>query len=579
MCQITLNPSSTTVLTSSGGNATSIQISGTVRDCKFIKFTFTQNNIPQSVIAQVNFSTNPASWTAVLNGVFACGTEFKVDAICTDADGVALGNCQPVTFTISVNCPPLPKCCLDYNVVVSQMGGCNANNERQATFTVNYNVTDVTCLPYVLQLDFGDSNSGTNHIVNTLGSGTFTETHYYNANTNGTYNVILSDILHGGCPPKPLQVIIESCMDNNPCCPGIGTPVITFGNCDNNCRREVIITTPFTIGNGVNCRPVVLQWDFGNGINSQAQGFNTAGSNSFIVSQYLDPNANPYTATLNIVSPVNTPPCPPVTIQIPTIPQCTGKIPPCPEIMELTADMGDCDKSGKRKVIITAKIKTFGSSCSLPTEITINYGNGDSNSQSFQGSGIQTVQWTYYYTPSNTPYTIQLLVTTPSNCNNKEIQITVPNCDVIVTPDTPSDPPTICPCCILLIIAVTSYYLSWALGWFTGNLTVLGVNLGAKIGYASSIFAIAIILIIFFCFKRVASCRKCWDCRFWKCMFYALILSLIIIIVIAIIYAIYGTPVLPLLVPFITALLAMITAWLFFNTDRCKNFFNTGKCQ
>jgi len=49
--------------------------------------------------------------------------------------------------------------------------------------------------------------------------------------------------------------------------------------------------------------------------------------------------------------------------------------------------------------------------------------------------------------------------------------------------------------------------------------------------------------------------------------------------VIAIIYAIYGTPVLPLLVPFITALLAMITAWLFFNTDRCKNFFNTGKCQ
>jgi hypothetical protein len=575
MCQI--NFTSATVLASNGTDATSIQVNGTVAACDMVKITFYQNNITQNVIVLVDHSTNPGTWTANLNGIFKCGVLFKIDTICCDSNGNPQTGCTTYTFPITPDCQPPTRCCIQGNVTFV-INGCNTSNERLVTFTVNYNAVYQACLPYLLQLDFGDGNFGSAHYINSTGTGTYTDTHNYNASSDTTYNVILTDSLHTGCPLITESVNIISCINNSPCCPQIGNPVITFGNCDNNCNREVIITTPITIGNQANCIPVVVEWDFGGGVTSNAQSFNTAGANSYVVHQYFNPDAASVTATLNIITPAN---CPSRTIQIQNIPDCNTQMPPCPEILDLTADLGDCDADGKRKVNITAKIKTYGSSCSYPTEFSINYGNGDFNTDAIQGSGVQTLQWTYYYAPSNTPYIIQLLITTPPSCTNKSISITVPDCDIIIDPTTTTKP-TLCPCCILLMLLVMSYFILWAFGLYQGDFAITlpsgTVNLGSGLGWASLLYIFLTWLVIQFCFKRVESCKKCWDCRFWKCLFYAALISAVIILILFIL-SLFGILEVPEWIPSIlSAVGVMILASAFMNSDRCKQFFNTGVC-
>jgi hypothetical protein len=574
MCQIIFT--SATVLASTGTDATSVQVKGTVAACDLVKITFYQNNIPQNVIMQVDHSTNPGTWTVNLNGVFKCGDTFKVDAICCNSNGTPQSGCTTYTFPVTPQCPPPARCCIQADITFVP-GNCDANNERQVTFTVNYNANYPSCLPYVLQLDFGDGNFASQYI-NSSGTGTWTVTHNYNAPSDSTYNVVLTDLAHSDCPGITTSVNIKSCVDNTPCCPVLGVPVVSFGNCDNNCNREIIITTPITIGSRANCLPVVVEWDFGGGVTSSAQSFPNAGINSYVINQYFNPANVPITATLNIINPLN---CPSKTIQIQNIPACNSQMPPCPDILELTADTGDCDSSGRRKVIITAKVKTYGSPCSYPAEFTINYGNGDFNSESIQGSGIQTMQWTYYYTPSGTPYTIQLLITTPPGCSSKAITLTVPNCDIVIDP-TDTTKPTLCPCCIILMILVMSYFILWAFGLYQGDFTITLpsgiVNLGSGLGWTSLLYLLLTWLIIQFCFKRVESCKKCWDCRFWKCLFFAALISAIIILILFIISLFSGLEVPEWIPSILSAVGVLILASAFMSSDRCKQFFDTGVC-
>lgn len=218
------------------------------------------------------------------------------------------------------------------------------------------------------------------------------------------------------------------------------------------------------------------------------------------------------------------------------------------------------------------------SSCPLPYVLQLNFGDGDVEEVSFGTAGPHGVTFTHRYCDEG-DYLVTLETLYPTGCPDKILIANVPKCDPKEC-DPPPPPPKFCPCCIGLLILVTSYFFLWTEGYYQGDLVILSVNLGSIGGYASFFLLLLVTLLINFCYKKLKACKKCWQCRFYRCLFYALIISIIMIIVMVIIAYYYGNMAavpgwLPALV---NAIIAALGVYLLMQTEPCKTFYATGKC-
>jgi hypothetical protein len=228
------------------------------------------------------------------------------------------------------------------------------------------------------------------------------------------------------------------------------------------------------------------------------------------------------------------------------VPECESE-PPCPKVNNFTFLMGPCviGAGGAccRLITFTYDINIkMGCGSALKPKIKINFGDGSFDEHEFSTGGQFQESFTHIYCGGGT-YTVTLETLYPAACFDQTLSVSVPDCapaDCGLTDDGGDDNGRPCPCCILVLIVVLAYYLLWALGFYQGDLVVFSVILGSVFGFGASIFSFLILMLMIFCYKRVASCKKCWWCRFYKCMFLALIAAIIAITVIALIMLFAG---------------------------------------
>jgi hypothetical protein len=233
------------------------------------------------------------------------------------------------------------------------------------------------------------------------------------------------------------QRIIFDCSQNEPdqCCP-IVTHDIAIGECNNNCEREIVITTAFD--NPISgCPPATLQWQlFSNGnIIYQGTPIVTALNSPTIESIWIDPINSPIQAQLTIVYPDN---CTNIIDTI-ILPPCISAA-NCPTINTFEHEFIGCEVIGNnccQKVEFNINAEIFnGCNGSDNTEITINFGDGSNPEiRTLSYSGLQQIVFDHHYCdPGN--YTATLSVNNPSGCSTQSININIVQC--------PLEPP-VCP--------------------------------------------------------------------------------------------------------------------------------------
>lgn len=267
-----------------------------------------------------------------------------------------------------------------------------------------------------------------------------------------------------------------------------------------------------------------------------------------------------------ITNPTGCTSLPPITVTLPTCPKC-------PDVtLGFTYSM-DCDANGNRSVTVTASVVAT----SPTTAELLNPAGAVVDSVS--GTGTLNMTDTATYPAGSTQlYTVQII--SQGNCGIDQLSIQLPAC--AQTSGGNGDGTPFCPCCIALILVVIAYYLTWAFGFYTGDLVVpvIQVNLGSALGWASVVFALLVWLVVK-CYMTVESCKKCWECRFFRCMIVALISSIILILLLLVVSLIIGgAPLVPQWLPaVIAAALALAVFGVLVSSKRCKKFFATGNCN
>ena len=463
------------------------------------------------------------------------------------------------TFTIpacELNCCP--------SLALSLVGV----KDCEATFNLDIQIPSNCSPPVTFEVDFGDGNTFQGTATT---SGIQIIQHTYNNASSQNFTVSVSLIWPQDCESSHIQetFTIPACELN--CCPDVSAEV-TVKDCNDDCKREVEIITNFAPPTA-NCPYASMQWEYYDGNNNfiqYGQSFNNLMTSPHIDTVFLSSSQSPVSAILKTANPPLD--CPDI-VKTFDIPDCGG----CPSITSFTHSIKGCvERAGKccRKVEFEIK----GTFCGNP-RIRIEYGDGNYDEQIVQNSGQQTIIFDNEYC-SGGNYNVKLKVITPSGCPDQNLAIKVPacdpkECDSIVDPEPPSP---FCPCCILLLLLILSYFIGWALGWYQGSFTILGVEIGT-FGIASVLYGFLTWLIINFCYRRNKDCRKCWECRVYKCAFYSLVIAAIIILILFII-----SLVTPLVVPLwwqsmSSAIAAALIFLALMNSQRCKNFFDTGDCN
>ncbi len=557
MCEVTI--SSVNGTPAASGATTTIEVKGTSKNCDFVKVTI---QLGGAVFDSPVLPTAGGwSYQLVQDGNL-CDQDVYVKACCVDENGAVNPDCCD-EYSGLLSCES-GECCLDFNVA-HQIGECDEQGKREVTFNISFTVINQDCLPYAIYLHFGDgSGNSAPFPVNSLGNHTFTVSHFYPGGAN--YTAVLHYTFHTACGSLNIPISVPEC-DPKDCCPKISQVKIHVGDCDDQCRREVQLQTFFEPP-AAGCGPGFLEWEFYDSNQAQVStgsGFVTNQSSPHMDTLHLDSSQSPITAVLNVLHPQD---CPDIEERTIVIPPCKG----CPDIQQFTHEVKNCVKKGSeccRKVAFTVK----GNFCGEPI-IKIDYGDGNTDQRTITAKGNQTIVFENEYCSSGN-YPVKLEVLSPANCPSKTINISVPKCDpeecFEVSPPTPTPH---CPCCILLCVLTLLYFTLWAFGLYSGSVTVLGVTIG--FGVSSFLFSLFFWLIITFCYKLNPDCRKCWECRVYKCMFWASIISAVVVLILFIIPAIT----VPLwLSALIGALGSALLFWTLMSSDRCQVFYDTGECK
>lgn len=576
MCQINLT--SIQGQSTNGINATTVIITGTADVvCRSVKLEVTACGLTHNATEPV---TN-GNWQHTFQGDCICGGDVKFSAVCCDVNGNPIPGCNVISFQQVINCPPVD-CCPTVQIIPT-IEDCNADNERKVSFVVNINVApnQSSCLPYVVQLNFGDGNSWPAWAITAVGNHSFPATHNYNANVAGSYHPFLFYALPGNlntaCPLASVKLDLDSCAAN--CCPQITSASVNVGNeCNDNCERLVELTVAFAPPAGV-CQSAALEWVIAgqNNFSTNGVAFSTSAASPQTQSFWLSHANSPYIATLHVVAPDG---CATVTREI-IVGECQTPA-ACPEITNFGYSIGKCVAVGDdccKEVSFTFDINVhLGCGGGPKPRVRIIYGDGDADEVQFSAGGPHGVTFTHRYCQAG-DYLVRLETLYPPGCPDQMLVASVPKCDPAECKTTDGNGGKFCPCCIGLLILVTSFYWLWTMGYYQGNLVIFSINLGPKGGFASAILFFLVSLLITFCYKLVKSCKKCWLCRFYKCLFWALIVSIVMIIVMAIIAYIYGYSLPGWFFALLNAIMALWAVYLLMQTEPCKTFYSTGKCK
>ena len=557
-CTITIDSAVGTVI---GATLGQIVLTGTASNCSQVRVIYYCDDAASSEAANVPVLNG--SWTATFTSTFVvstcqCSGTITVIASCSDGNETCI-----TSKTLQIEC--LPQDCCDLIVWATVSTICQKGQHEVTLNALNNCPTNIGA-----QWDFGDGQTGTPFSISP-GPPPRSEPHLYG---QGTYTATLHI---PGCPDKTYTFVVPACAD---CCPKIDDVKVDFGECNDKCERFVKLITSFSPP-AAGCSDAVLEWHITgqNNFSDNGSAFTTGASSPHTSVFWLNPDNSPYEATLVIISPSN---CPEIVNKAFTVPPCKSE-PDCPKISNFKYELGDCVKVGDEccKMVEFSYDANVNVGCGNTQKpiIRIYFGDGDFADTTFNNSGTYSETRTHNFCKPGT-YNAELEIIYPQGCSKTPLQVNVPACDPKECEEIP--PPDLCPCCILLGIIVILYYLLWALGTYAGDLQILGVNLGPPLGWASLLFGLLIYLLIRFCYKRVTSCKKCWECRLFRCMFYTLIAAIILILILFVISLFTGVQI--VMYPYwVQAVLAAAGAALIFwglmQSDKCQVFYNTGKCK
>jgi hypothetical protein len=385
----------------SGGGYQSVAVTASVIDCDEVIvqiFEPGQTMVYAGTdVVPVNGVIN-AQLTARNGGIFKCDQTWTVRVSCKH---------DPQCFdeeTLHLACG----CCIPYTITPA-VGACQPDGSRLVSFAVTFTITDAKCLPYVVQLDFGDNTYGAAHVYTALGTYSWPDQHSYSCLVSHTYTVAVVDSTHPApdCPQSTIQLVLDACALD--CCADILAASADVGACADDCTRAVVLKTEFNPCTPP-CGQATLQWTITdkNGVavvwNSVA--FATASpSPNLQTPVQLGASGSPYTATLNSINPPDSA-CPSRTVTIFVKPCNTP--PKCPDGLSLSAvDLG-CEKDAggncSRKYVFYADATTY-SGCGTgaqPTQFTLDFGDGSSVNFGVASSGAQGLTFHHFYSGGGT---------------------------------------------------------------------------------------------------------------------------------------------------------------------------------
>ncbi len=390
----------------------SVDIDLSVQQCSNIQITIDDGT---NIIAQtiVNGVSGTFVQNVALNKAVRCDENILVKVTCLDDP-----QCHAAEQT-AVLCSA-PTCCIPLSISHMDRGCVGTTTFRSIEFTITGTVTDPACLPYVLQIEFGDGQPGQSHPITATGPFTIVETHDYDTSPSTSFLAQVKHVLHPDCPKQDIRLSFDNCMMD--CCPAITNTSVVVNDCEPDCFRTVTLKTEYLQYQSP-CSAATLGWEIfdKDGVFVDDSGPISTG----VVGPHhydsipLDPDGSPYKAILKTTFPLD---CLDHEINF-DVPICS-QAPKCPEDLKLTHEDLGCeqDASGqcRRKIRHTVSGKVF-SGCGPSSTDTEFVADLDQNkSWSFAESGSSngstfTKSTTEYYSGSG-PINTSVSVSNPAGC-------------------------------------------------------------------------------------------------------------------------------------------------------------------
>jgi len=365
---IGINPSST------GNSFDSLKVEGTATNCTNVVVSIYNGFGSSAPVATVVVSVTGGDFVATLDDPsgadWECDKNWRARVHCKDEETCFAD--EEYFVACLACCPTL--------TITPTIGECQDDETLPITFDVVGTIPDPNCGQYVLSLNFGDGNFSASHPIDASSSTSFSfsETHSY---PGGSYTVSVQDWLHLDCPITSIELEVQDCEpEDRDCCPTVQKVDLEIGDCDDDCHREVTLTTVFDQFVAP-CFPATLEWtitDHSGDEVDNSNAFVTVGTAPDVYSTTLSASGSPYTATLNVIYPTR---CTPQSIQI-NIAECDVPA-KCPENLTITHSVEGCERPDptqecKRRVrfVITADLFTGCGPSQEGTLFKLDFGDG-----------------------------------------------------------------------------------------------------------------------------------------------------------------------------------------------------------
>lgn len=387
------------------GTGSILHITVVASGCKTLQFVATCS---AGTVSQIYNLTGVASETVTedLTVPCPCGENVTITANCVDPiTQLPIPGCTSGTYQGPISCGDI--CCVQPQVTYVA-GECDANNQRSVTFSTAFNVPPSlppTCFPLIGQLDFGDGNFGSLHIIAAAGSFSFPDTHLYAAASSVTYQAAFVYANPSSCPPLVIPVDVSQCKPVD-CCrvPEIQAMI---GACNELGQRDVQFQVWMDASN-IACT-YVFYIDFGNGQYSAPIYLTPSDPQPVVISHTYDARTQTsYNAILHFTLPSN---CPDVPIPVNLGPPCPVNC--CPTITNVTIDVGACRSDCTRAVTIKTDFLSPSAVCQAETLQWYFFdknGNAITNvsSNAFLSSGVSPNVQSFFFDPAGAPITAKL---------------------------------------------------------------------------------------------------------------------------------------------------------------------------
>nr|WP_137676492.1 PKD domain-containing protein [Parerythrobacter lutipelagi] len=432
-----------------GGIYTSLDVEITAQQCANIEISVYDG---VNLIGQEPFSgaggTN--THTVPLTKAVRCDENIRVEVVCTDTP-----DCKESKQT-GVLCNP-PLCCLPLNISYQDLGCVGASTFRQIEISVSGTIMDPDCLPYALQLAFGDGQLGNTQFISSGSTINFSEVHSYDTSSTTSFTLEVRFPSHPDCPPQTHLLSFDNCATD--CCPVITNSTVVISDCKPGCQRTATLTAHYLTFQSP-CVPATIQWVLfdNSGTNVIDHGLSKSTGNPGPLvweTDPLDPAGSPYIARLVTDFPDG---CDDHEITF-DIPACSED-PQCPQNLSVTATEGGCERQspgnplspvGRRVDIeISGDFFTGCGAGNGPTKLRVEYGDGQVETKTLPVvGGSLTFGFDHLYLGSG-PHTITVSVIDPSPCaETATVTINVTKCDQPDPPKVPCPdaPPSWCLLC------------------------------------------------------------------------------------------------------------------------------------